>query len=236
MPKSDFWCGRNTFFFRKSPLCTCSLFANTQKKCTDIDLVLFYILLLGVWSNLPREKKILALGVRFPQPCSSAGHRFAATGPRLHYYTTNCFASTRWIQWNALYTGFHWESAFVREIPHPPEGCAVYGCWPLISSKPGSSPPERPGLDNIPNRLIERKPPPPGGFPICYAPSLARTVSKRTPLKHLVQIPRGGPLTHGSWWGNIVNRKPLPGGGGFRSKYFVPDQKKFKFEDWSPRF
>jgi len=42
--------------------------------------------------------------------------------------------------------------------------------------------------------LIERTPPPrgsPGGFPICYVPS-SRTVCKRTPSKHLVQILRGG--------------------------------------------
>ena len=59
--------------------------------------------------------------------------------------------------------------------------------------------------------------PPPGGFPIYYVPS-SRTVCKRTPLEKPGTNPSRGVLflTHGSWWGNLVNRKP-PRGGGFLS-------------------
>jgi len=39
--------------------------------------------------------------------------------------------------------------------------------------------------------IDRKKPPPPGGFPIYYVSS-SRTVSERTPSKHLVQILRGG--------------------------------------------
>ena len=64
--------------------------------------------------------------------------------------------------------------------------------------------------------LIERTPPPPGGVPIYYVP-WSRTVCKRFYDKmrpsHLVVKS----LTHGSWSGNIVNRKPPRGGGFFRS-------------------
>jgi len=50
--------------------------------------------------------------------------------------------------------------------------------------------------------------------------------SSRTVCKNLYQVFRictrffeGGPLTHGSWWGNIVNRKPPRGGGGLSIKF-----------------
>jgi len=37
---------------------------------------------------------MLALGICFPQTCSSADRRFAAAGSRLHYYR-QCFVSTK---------------------------------------------------------------------------------------------------------------------------------------------
>ena len=59
---------------------------------------------------------------------------------------------------------------------------------------------------------VSRTPPPPGGFSIYYVPS-SRAVCKRfhdeMRPSHLVVKS----LTHGSWWGNIVNRKPSRGGG-----------------------
>ena len=75
--------------------------------------------------------------------------------------------------------------------------------------------------------LIERTPPPPGKFPIYYVPA-SRTVITLTedpPQSTWYKFFEGGPLTHGSWWGNIVNRKPPwnivnrkpPQGGGFLS-------------------
>jgi len=42
-------------------------------------------LILGTYSKFARENNFLALGVFFPQPCSSAGCRFAASG---HVYKT----------------------------------------------------------------------------------------------------------------------------------------------------
>jgi len=53
--------------------------------------------------------------------------------------------------------------------------------------------------------------------PMSHEPmSHANEPMKRTPLEGFVRFFEGGPLTHGSWWGNIVNRKP-PRGGGFLS-------------------
>jgi len=36
---------------------------------------------------------------------------------------------------------------------------------------------------------------------------------KRTPLGYFYYFFEGGPFTHGSWWGNIVNRNPPRGEG-----------------------
>ena len=60
-----------------------------------------------------------------------------------------------------------------------------------------------------------KKPPPRGGFLSTMFPHQEPCV-RGPPSKNLVQILPGGPLTHGSWWGNVVNRKP-PRGGGFLS-------------------
>jgi len=61
-------------------------------------------------------------------------------------------------------------------------------------------------------RIDRKKPPPPGGFSIYYVP-WSRAVCKRFHDEmwpsHLVVKS----LTHGSWSGNIVNRKSPRGGG-----------------------
>ena len=62
------------------------------------------------------------------------------------------------------------------------------------------------------------QPHPPGAVPIYYVPS-SRTVSQRTLRSTCYTFFEGGPLTHGSWWGNIVNRKPPRGGGGSFDQY-----------------
>jgi len=113
MPNSDFFCGRNTFFFW-SRHCAAVLFSQVPKKCSDLDLRLLYILTFGAYSKFARKYIFPALGVCFPQTCSSAGRWFAASKSLLHYYWR--IVSQRWFRWNALYTGFYWESAFVREI------------------------------------------------------------------------------------------------------------------------
>ena len=44
-----------------------------------------HFLILGTYSKSVWQNKMLALGVCFPQPCSSAGRMFAASRPRLDY-------------------------------------------------------------------------------------------------------------------------------------------------------
>ena len=63
----------------------------------------------------------------------------------------------------------------------------------------------------VPRHFDRKKPPPPGGFSIDYVP-WSRAVCKRfhdeIRPSHLVVKS----LTHGSWSGNTVNRKPTGGG------------------------
>jgi len=61
--------------------CFCALVLQTQipKLCTNLDLSLLYILILGTYSTFARKNNFLALGVCFPQPCSSTGRIFAAS-------------------------------------------------------------------------------------------------------------------------------------------------------------
>ena len=56
------------------------------KLCTDLDLTLLYILILGTYGKFARQHKMLALGVCFPQTFSRAGRRFAASRSHLQYY------------------------------------------------------------------------------------------------------------------------------------------------------
>jgi len=62
--------------------------------------------------------------------------------------------------------------------------------------------------------LIEETPP--SGEVSYFLCSLIKNrVQKDPPRRICTRFFEGGPLTHGSWWGNIVNRKPPRGGGGF---------------------
>jgi len=58
--------------------CAAFLFLQVLKKCSDLDLSLLYILFLGTYNKFTRQNNFLAPGVWFPQPCSSAGRRFAS--------------------------------------------------------------------------------------------------------------------------------------------------------------
>jgi len=74
------------------------------KSGVDLDPTLLYISILQTYSKIVRKTKMLALIVCFPQPCSSAGRRFAASRSRMNYYRTlaiGLFPRKR-IQWNAL--------------------------------------------------------------------------------------------------------------------------------------
>jgi len=66
--------------------CFCKYLFFLPKKCTDLDLSLLYILTLGIYSRFAWNIHFPALGVCFPQPCSSAGRRFAASRSRLQNY------------------------------------------------------------------------------------------------------------------------------------------------------
>jgi len=100
--KIRFFLRRNTFFFLGSRHCAAVLQMQVLKLCTDLDVSLFYILILWTYSKLSRENNFLALGICFPQPCSSAGRMFAASRSRLQYYRRiDSFPQQR-IKWNAL--------------------------------------------------------------------------------------------------------------------------------------
>ena len=68
--------------------CHCAAVLRTQvpKLGTALDLGLLYILILGTYSKFARKNNFLALGVCFPQPCSSAGRRFAASRSSVQNY------------------------------------------------------------------------------------------------------------------------------------------------------
>jgi len=62
---------------------------------------------------------MLAFGVRFPQPCSSDGRRFAASRSRLTYYRIiGSFRQER-IEWNVLQIGLQRIRTFVLTKPNP---------------------------------------------------------------------------------------------------------------------
>jgi len=66
---------------------------------------------------------------------------------------------------------------------------------------------------------VDRTPPPPpggGSYWLCFL--LKNRVEEDPPRRTWYKSFEGGPLTHGSWWRNIVNRKPPRGGGFFRWK------------------
>jgi len=72
MPNSDFFCGRNTFFFG-SRHCAAVFFSQVPKKCTDLDLSLLYILILGTYSKFTRKINFLAFAFRSPARALAAG-------------------------------------------------------------------------------------------------------------------------------------------------------------------
>jgi len=85
----------------------------------EVEIELFStFLIFRTHTKFVREKQILALGVCFSQPCSSAGRRFAASRSRLHHYRRIVSFPQQRIRWNAFSTGFYLEFAFVR-VPNP---------------------------------------------------------------------------------------------------------------------
>jgi len=76
-----FSAGETYFFFGGRP-CASFLFSQVPKKCTDLDLTL----VLGTYSKFAWENDFLSPVVCFPQPCSSAGRRFATSRSHLQNY------------------------------------------------------------------------------------------------------------------------------------------------------
>jgi len=87
-------------FFLKSPLCSGSLFASTQKVHRPRSQS--YILTFRTYSKFSRKNNFLALGVYFPPSCSSAGRRFATSWSRFQYYHQIISFPQQKIRWNAL--------------------------------------------------------------------------------------------------------------------------------------
>jgi len=70
--------GKQTCFdVGKIRFCHCAAVLTTKEPrlCTALDLSLLYILILGTYSKFAWKNNFLALGVCFPQFCSSAGRR-----------------------------------------------------------------------------------------------------------------------------------------------------------------
>jgi len=87
-PETKYSAETTCFDAGKIGFCHCAADLQTQvpKLCTDPDLGLLYILILRTYSNFAQENNFLALGVCSPQPCSSAGRRFATSRSRLQNY------------------------------------------------------------------------------------------------------------------------------------------------------
>ena len=66
--------------------CAAVFFSQVPNKCTDLDLSLLDMLILGTYSEFARTYNFLALGICFPHPWSSAGRRFAVSRSCLQYY------------------------------------------------------------------------------------------------------------------------------------------------------
>jgi len=83
---SDDFRGKTCFNAGKIGFWRCVALLQTQDPnlCTDLDLCLIYNLTLGTYSKFARQNNFLALGVCFPQSCSIAGRRFAASRSRVN--------------------------------------------------------------------------------------------------------------------------------------------------------
>ena len=80
--KKDLLCRRKIGIFH----CATVLHRQVSKECTDLDLSLLYIVIIGTRSKFARQNYFLALGACFLQTCSSAGRMFAASRSCLDYY------------------------------------------------------------------------------------------------------------------------------------------------------
>jgi len=85
---SDECCGQTRLKIR-SWQCASAFALQVPKSCTDLHPTILYISIQGTYSKFVRKNQMLALGVWLPQPCPSAGRRFAASRSRSDDYSTN---------------------------------------------------------------------------------------------------------------------------------------------------
>jgi len=83
VPTSNELCVQTRFKIR-SRHCADAFSLQVPKSCTDLNPTLLCTLIFRTHTKFVRENKMLALGVCFPQPCSSAGCRFAVSRSRLN--------------------------------------------------------------------------------------------------------------------------------------------------------
>ena len=81
--------------FPGSRHCAVLLFSQVPKKCTGLDPRSQSLLHFDIRNinKFARKNKFLALGVCFPQLCSSAGRSFTASEMMVKLLQTNCFVS-----------------------------------------------------------------------------------------------------------------------------------------------
>ena len=99
--------------------CSAAFSLQVPKSCTDLDLTLLYIPILGKYSRFVRENELLALGVCFPQPCSSAGCWSAAS--RSRWITTKQLVRFRKNEFNEMLCKLDSLSSHVRS--NKPQPC-----------------------------------------------------------------------------------------------------------------
>ena len=97
--KPQFFLRRNTFFFPDTPLRIGSRNASTEvvHRLRSKSPLHFDIRNKFTWKN-----NFLALGVCFPQPCSSAGRRFVVSSSHLRNYRRIVSFPQQKFRWNAL--------------------------------------------------------------------------------------------------------------------------------------
>ena len=88
MVTSDKFCSQTCLLIRSRQLAA-AVFLKVPKMCTDPDLTLLYFFIFRTYSTFARKNarknKMLALGVCFSQPCSSARRKSPAYRSRLDY-------------------------------------------------------------------------------------------------------------------------------------------------------
>jgi len=87
--------------------CICKLQGCAQNQIVHFDIRNIWQIRIKRYNASAGRLPPAAMLKRWPRVCRRS---------RLHWYQTICSVPQERIRWNGLYTGFHWESAFVRKI------------------------------------------------------------------------------------------------------------------------